>query len=690
MLPGSRAALARLEEADASMRRMAAVAEKTPRPTDANEDATAAHRAALEDLRAAIAIQQRAMVEVQESTADTHVALLRELSSLGLTEAAAADAAAGSSSTRAAGSLGQDATSGSTEQTPSQPTALQEVRRAGGTSTGPGPPDRSVFGSSSSRSFELRGPDVDTFGGDSHEDVEEFLRQLNLKFWQQPGTFADERSKVLYTMHRLRGTAAKWSVRIMKGTTATALPRAVQTFEQVEQLLRDAFSDPAAPDRCERRLCKLVQETTVARYCSEFMALSASLSEQWTDSKLVSQFEEGLRVDIRMSLVGRERVKTLTDMMHLAYDIEEQLLSIVSTKGATAARVDNAYRGPKCYGCQEFGHIQARCPFAAAAVKTSVPVTLVADGGIEVGGIAERKQCYGCGSTTHLKWQCPKLRGTRAADGSATDGALATTKKLAAVATAGGMQLHVPIVIRTAEGTVTENALIDTGSTGSFVDRAFAKAQGWELDNVSPTPLHLADGSAPAAGSIQQRTKEIHFAIHDTSVVTAFDVSVLGGAPILIGMDVLSKYGARISCATRTISFEPAVDMAVQAGPRAEASDGRHRDKDQADTQLVAAVVEQGRQRVVAAVTQDVTEACAASSATVQSTFVDQGPVLLAAQQDVRKRTSMQSTGTTSGVEMFEGGEKDTGCKGRDFGTVAGGLRLKGPKKRLSMGKEVD
>ncbi len=263
-------------------------------------------------------------------------------------------------------------------------------------------------------SQEPAGSSIDQFDGNSR-GLEEFIRQLHLRFFQQPTRFASERSKVLLTLGQLRGTAATWSSTIVARITTDALPPEVQTFEIMKALLRKQFGDPVLAERNERWLLDLMQTSTVKRYAEEFMQLRVTLpQDRWPESALVHQFRAGLRRDIRTMLISRERATTVADLTQQAYDIEEQLQDIAGSAPVPAQRDtrgrDSILKSrPKCFLCQKVGHVQAYCPdrFGTTRPFELTTMTLATGPSARTGDRPPTvKACNQCGSTTHLKRHC--------------------------------------------------------------------------------------------------------------------------------------------------------------------------------------------------------------------------------------------------------------------------------------------
>ena len=80
-----------------------------------------------------------------------------------------------------------------------------------------------------------------------------------------------------------------------------------------------------------------------------------------------------------------------------------------------------------------------------------------------------------------------------------------------------------------------ENALVDSGATGKFIDRQYAKSCRFNLIKLTqPIPVYNVDGSPNEAGSIMEAVSLL-LCYKNHSEQTTFCVTNLGKQKLLLG-----------------------------------------------------------------------------------------------------------------------------------------------------------
>ena len=417
------------------------------------------------------------------------------------------------------------------------------------------------------------GSSVDFFKGDP-EHIQDFLRQLRLRFLQQPVKYSTERAKVMFTLGQLRGTAADWSDAHVKQIGQNELPAGLTTFDSLAEKLHQQFGDPLLAERNEQKIMTLRQTSTVRDYTAEFRRLLVSLPARWDDAALRPWYKRGLKESIQNAFIGGPQATSLAELIKQVFEVEEQIWLMNNSRVSPVTRADTSLtrffdpQKRRCYTCGEKGHVQANCPIHKPPERAPTSAAASAAAGKSHAAVgpttAEPRKCFQCGSTSHLKWQCPTLRGGGAGGaggaagaGSAASGGLGRPPKTVAAVTTPGTDktpLIAHVTVRFLYGEVETTALLDTGSSVSLIDQEFAYEQGALECYDVPLWLSFADGTMDKKRKL---TKSTTVGLHARGLHTMgmedtkFYLTKIGPTPIILGMDWLTKNRVHIDCASR-------------------------------------------------------------------------------------------------------------------------------------------
>ena len=125
-----------------------------------------------------------------------------------------------------------------------------------------------------------------------------------------------------------------------------------------------------------------------------------------------------------------------------------------------------------------------------------------------------------------------------------------------------GRELKVPALLQTLDSLAQfqVTGLIDSGCTGSCVDRKFVERNGISTTKLRvPIPIYNADGSVNAAGSITDFV-ELRMTLKDHTERITLAVTDLGKTDLFIGHDWLKIHNPSIDWQSGTVTFDRCPD----------------------------------------------------------------------------------------------------------------------------------
>src|SRR5690606_15805599 len=121
----------------------------------------------------------------------------------------------------------------------------------------------------------------------------------------------------------------------------------------------------------------------------------------------------------------------------------------------------------------------------------------------------------------------------------------------------GDLGAEVPIVLSCEiDGRISSTAMVDCGATSQFMDRDFAIKHGIKLD-VKPVAetLTLVDGSLASAG-MSTHTARVKLLLDQHQESLVFQITKLGGYPLILGRSWLSRHNPEIDWARNGVTFK--------------------------------------------------------------------------------------------------------------------------------------
>lgn len=88
-------------------------------------------------------------------------------------------------------------------------------------------------------------------------------------------------------------------------------------------------------------------------------------------------------------------------------------------------------------------------------------------------------------------------------------------------------------------GTTQATALIDSGSTTTFISPKIASKAGLHMANYAPIPVRVANGSILNTGTV---CSQVPYSIHNVSFISDFRLLDLKGFDIIFGCDWIYQH----------------------------------------------------------------------------------------------------------------------------------------------------
>lgn len=242
----------------------------------------------------------------------------------------------------------------------------------------------------------IKAADPEKFSGD-RADTEGFIRAVRLSIAVQPGSFPDERTKILYALSFMTGGSAQtWAHNeteaVINGTSS------ISTFDAFARRVEDAFGDPdfARTARTKLHDLKMTSNMSADEYTAQFEILAGRTG--FNDAALEDAYARGLppaildKIHAQPSLpadlkawkesarqIDRNHRRLLevrrAQTPHLpARSAQARIHSTPnpsnviippSAEGATPMDIDSSSRRTEtrtCYNCNKRGHISTHCP----------------------------------------------------------------------------------------------------------------------------------------------------------------------------------------------------------------------------------------------------------------------------------------------------------------------------------------
>ncbi|KAL7280853.1 hypothetical protein ACG7TL_005797 [Trametes sanguinea] len=163
----------------------------------------------------------------------------------------------------------------------------------------------------------VKAPDPRKFTGKASE-VEPFLREVEAVISLQPGLRTDSAKCTYFSLFLGDGSPQSWF-------TALRLkqPELMHNWPALVAAFRKRFEDPDLVMKYLHKLESLTQTGSAAAYANQFEEYLSYLD--WTPKMAITQFDCGLKPDLLLTLVTKDRPPTLTEWIPIVVDADNQL-----------------------------------------------------------------------------------------------------------------------------------------------------------------------------------------------------------------------------------------------------------------------------------------------------------------------------------------------------------------------------
>jgi Retrotransposon gag protein/Zinc knuckle len=263
------------------------------------------------------------------------------------------------------------------------------------------PPPPPTFLSAPSTNRSVKAADPDKFSGDRGE-TEGFIRALKLAVAVRPGSFPDERTKLLYALSFMTGGSAQiWAHNeteaILNGTSS------IMTFEDFTKRVEEAFGDPdrASTARTKLHNLKMTSNMSADEYTAQFEILAGRTG--FNDAALEDAYIRGLPATILDKIHSQPSLPTnLKAWKESTCQIDRNYRRLLEIKRAQAPHISSRPTPFRPTPSRIHSSPAPAAPITAAPAETSVPMDIDSNR-----RRTETRTCYNCGRKGHISPHCP-------------------------------------------------------------------------------------------------------------------------------------------------------------------------------------------------------------------------------------------------------------------------------------------
>jgi hypothetical protein len=376
-----------------------------------------------------------------------------------------------------------------------------------------------------------RPADPPKFNGTSLQETPDFLASVHNIFNLCPNTYKSDAQKIGYVGSLLIGSARTW---FRLQSESTQFPNL--TFVEFEVKLKTRFGDPFAKVTAQRKLHSLRQGTRSAlTYSTEFHELAQEA--EFNDSAMISGFYSGLREDVKDALAPiRDLPTTFLEYSQVVVSIDNRLFERRQEKLGRPSF--GMYAGKPSSSDKTPSSVKGSSALMDDPMEVDVAQWTSRSESDKQGERNRRRRlglCYYCGGKGHLASGCPKISNK-------------------ATATSSYLRLRIPLELTKSRMSVL--ALLDSGATGNFMDKAFATRLGLALKKKNmPTSISLADGTVVRDHITEEVT--IPIAIQHHMEEATFDIGSFPKNPVILGMPWLTRHNPAMDFRNKILTFVP-------------------------------------------------------------------------------------------------------------------------------------
>jgi len=242
----------------------------------------------------------------------------------------------------------------------------------------------------------IKAADPEKFSGD-RADTEGFIRAVKLSIAIQPGSFPDNKTKMLYALSFMSGgSAAIWAHNktqaIIDGTSL------ITTFDEFTKQVEEAFGDPdrARTARTKLHDLKMTSNMSADDYTAQFEILAGRTG--FNDEALEDAYARGLPAMILDKIHAQPSLPSnLKAWKEAACQIDRNHRRLLEVRRAHAPQSSNRTFPPRTHSTPVTSTPNTATPMDIDSNRRRI----------------ETRTCYNCGKRGHIAPACPEPRKER-------------------------------------------------------------------------------------------------------------------------------------------------------------------------------------------------------------------------------------------------------------------------------------
>uniref|UniRef100_A0A8C5P6V7 Gypsy retrotransposon integrase-like protein 1 n=1 Tax=Leptobrachium leishanense TaxID=445787 RepID=A0A8C5P6V7_9ANUR len=382
---------------------------------------------------------------------------------------------------------------------------------------------------------EPRIPMPERYSG-RQDHFQAFVTSCELLYSLNPRTYSSDYVKIRTTISLLTGEAQAWAHNLLRSQSPVT-----ETWSLFLNTMAAMFDDPLRASTAENGLRSLRQgRRSVEAYVIDFRRLACETG--WNDAALIGQFRLGLSEALKDEIARVGAPSSLENLVQTAIQIDRRLRERARERSAS--------------------YVPTPRPQAVSSGNQAVPPTL--EEPMQVGFIQGRlppdelhrrrlhNLCLYCGRPNHIARYCPEKTKGRTGNPSP----LLRFVHLSTSSSCSPL-LTLPLVLQWGKKTRTLTAMVDSGASGNFLDKAIADTVCIPvIKKPFPLQIQVVDGSSLSSGPVIKETVPLQVTIGSGhSEVLQFDIVNTPLFPVILGLPWLRQHDPRISWASGMFAF---------------------------------------------------------------------------------------------------------------------------------------